>query len=866
MTRRRGGAAVLGALAVLVCAPGAGATAPYLPKRPPLLTPWTESVSTTLPLPEYPRPQLERADWLNLNGRWQYQSAARGQPPPFGHRLAETVLVPFPVESPLSGIERSDQAGWYRRTFRVPAQWSKQHVLLNFGAVSWIARVYVNRRLAGTHRGDYDAFSCDITRLLRPGSNELLVAYDDPVGSAGEPVGKQVPGLPFAFYHSASSGIWQTVWLEPVARAHVTGVDLQPDVTRGRLLVTANTVAAPAGATVIAEALDGRRPVARATGTPGRAFALPIPHARLWSPADPFLYGLRIRLASGSTVEDRVQSYFGMRSISLGRVAGAVRILLNGHFLFESGALDQGYWPDGLYTPPTDAALRFDLTSAHALGYDMVRMHAKVEADRWYYWADKLGMLVWQDMPNMPIAGVTTAPTAGARAEFRRELSAIVLQHVSHPSIVVWVPFNEGWGQFDLDGITRLVKQLDPTRLVDTQSGSANCCDAVESSRSDVRDSHLYFGPFAVAPDRRATVIGEYGGVLPYPPVADRWPGLPTSIGAPAGDWPLAGVVSLLRAQYAELALEMRVGGLSGAVFTELGANEQELGIVSYDRRVFTVPPSLLRSLNDSLIRASARVAAMRPPAAVVPPGTTGLWHFDERHGVSAADASGGGQPLTLTGGAGWTHGVHGTALAITAAGEQAATTGPVVDTRRSFTISTWLSSGRAHQSGTAVSEPGTAGSVFSLGIATNGPSPGERAGSVALGRPPRPLRTWWTLTVPSGTDCPASSCGIHASMHYDDGRYSPVAGTWHYVAGVYDAPNATATIYVDGIPEDVEHVFGLPPASGPLTVGTGVSDYAPTDNFVGAIDELRTYARALSPAEVYALYRAQARGAAGVR
>ena len=246
-------------------------------------------------------------------------------------------------------------------------------------------------------------------------------------------------------------------------------------------------------------------------------------------------------------------------------------------------------------------------------------------------------------------------------------------ERASHPSIVVWVPFNEGWGQFDLDGVTRQIRTLDPTRLVDTQSGSANCCAAIESPSSDIRDSHLYFGPFAVAPDSRASVIGEYGGVLPFAPPADSWPGTPTSIGSPAAAWPLAGIVTLLRTQYAELALEMRVRGLSAAVFTELGAYEQELGIVSYDRRVFTLPPSLLRALNDSLISASQRAAGLRAPGRVDSPRHDRAVALRRgRAGAVAGDASGYRHPLTLSGGAGWTRGVRGGALLIAGAGEQA--------------------------------------------------------------------------------------------------------------------------------------------------------------------------------------------------
>jgi hypothetical protein len=842
-------------------ASAAHATAPYVRRLPPLLTPWTRSVSTVAPLPDYPRPQLQRTQWLNLNGRWQYEAGSPGQAPPFTGTLARTILVPFPVQSPLSGIERGDRRGWYRRTFTVPSGWASQHVMLNFGAVSWSTRVYVNGRLAGTHLGDYTAFSFDLTRLLRRrGSNQLIVGFDDPVGGADEPVGKQVAGVPSGIYHTASSGIWQTVWLEPVPATHFTDLALTPDLRRRRLLVTA-AVSAGGRGQVVAQALSGGRVVASASGRPGRPLALAIPHPRLWSPADPYLYGLRLRLVSGGVEIDRVQSYFGMRSISLGRVGGATRLLLNGKFVFETGALDQGYWPDGLYTAPTDAALRFDIEAAKRLGYNMLRKHAKVEPDRWYYWADKLGILVWQDMPNLPVAD-RRAPTAFGKAEFRRELSAIVIQHRSDPSIATWVPFNEGWDQFDVGAVTRQIKALDRASLVDTDSGSADCCNAIESPNSDIRDSHAYFGPFAVPADRRASVIGEYGGVLPFPPAGHVWPGILTSIGSPVLDWPVAWVAAVLRKQYAELGQEIRVRGLSGAVFTELACYEQELGILSYDRRTYTIPPGLIRGLNQSLIAASRRLRGLRPQPPAVPPGSVGLWRFDEGQGTVAADASGLGHSLSLRGGASWTAGIHGSALSIAGAGQLATSAGPLLDTTRSFTVSAWLEPRVLRQSGSAVSELGAAGSSFSLGIDSGPQGLQSVSGLVGRSRTLSPgVATWWTFVVPAGPGCPSSSCGVQANLRYADGRYPPRVGGWDQVTGVYDAQTQTTSVYVDGVPEDVEHVDSLPPAIGPLLVGAGVGDYRPTDAFIGAIDQLRIYARALSPADVWQLYAAELRG-----
>ena len=831
----------------------AGATAPYARQPAALTTPWTYAVSTVAPLPEYPRPQLQRSQWLSLNGRWQYEAGKRGEKPPIGRALADTILVPFGVQSPLSGIERSDAWGWYRRFFTIPRSWRGQHVMLNFGAVSWWARVYVNGQAAGMHHGDYDAFSFDITRLLRPDrENELVVGFYDPVGGAGEPVGKQIPGSPYGYFHTAVSGIWQTVWLEPVAGEHVGALDLIPELSRRALVVSAEVTGGTAGSVrggggpeLQATALDGDRTVATASGPAGYPVVLRIPHPHEWSPWDPFLYGLRLQLLAGGHVVDTVESYFGMRSISLGRVGGAVRILLNGKFVFQAGALDQGYWPDGLYTPPSDEAARFDIAAAKELGFDMLREHEKVEPDRWYYWADRLGILVWQDMPSMPVAD-RSAPPAPARSEFTRELDRIVTQHRSDPAIVVWVPFNEGWGQFDEAAITDEIKQLDPSSLVDTDSGSGNCCGAAEPPASDLRDSHLYSGPFAVPADRRATVIGEYGGVLPYPPAGHRWTGVLTSIGSPVAVWPPAPTVELLRAQYAELADEMRLRGLSAAAFTELAEYEQELGILTYDRRVFTMPPGVLRALNDSLIASSEHLSGLLPPTAPSPSDFSGQWLFSEGSGTAAADSSARHLTLTLQNGATWTAGpiIRGRptgALSITAPGQAAVTPARVINTTRSFAVSAWLRAGATNESGTAVSEPGPDGASFSLGIDTE------------------PRGTWWTFVVPGASNCTSAQCGVRANLRYGDRRYSARPGRWYQLTAVYDARTAAIALYVDGVPEDVEHVFGIPPATGPLTVGEGTDDYTPTDSFIGAIATLRTFGRALAPDEVWDLYREDA-------
>ncbi|HLY35147.1 MAG TPA: LamG domain-containing protein, partial [Candidatus Limnocylindria bacterium] len=388
--------------------------------------------------------------------------------------------------------------------------------------------------------------------------------------------------------------------------------------------------------------------------------------------------------------------------------------------------------------------------------------------------------------------------------------------------------------------------------LVDTDSGSANCCGAAESPAGDVRDTHLYSGPFAVPADSRASVIGEYGAVLPYPPASHRWPGVLTSIGSPVLAWPAPPAIDLLRAQFADLEQEMRERGLSGAVFTELASYEQELGVLTYDRRVYTMDPAVIRGLNDALITASRRDGLWPQPPAV-PAGESGQWSFSEGTGTTAADASGHANTLSLEGGAGWTAGPRlggrpSGALEITGSGQSATAASTVIDTRRSFTVSVWLDPAVAQESGSAVSEAGPDGSSFSLGIQS------LPAGS----SPPRGPASWWTFVVPASSNCTAAQCGVRANMRYDDGRFSPPPGAWDQLTAVYDTATQTISLYVDGVPEDAEHVFGIPTATGPLTVGGGSDDYEPSDFFEGAIAALRTYPRALTPAEVWQLYRSQ--------
>src|ERR671927_1006827 len=435
-----------------------------------LTTPWTDQVSPDNALPEYPRPQLTRDRWENLNGVWQFAGAAAGEAPPFGEDLAEEVLVPYPIESALSGIERHEDHMFYRRTFTVPESWQVgqgQRLRLNFGAVDHTATVWVNGTEVARHAGGYTRFSADVTDALTPsGPQEVVVGVEDRTDATWQPVGKQRNVPDRGIFYTGSSGIWQTVWMEPVPeRGYVAELDTATD-------------------------------------------------ARLWSPDDPFLYDLDVTVLDGAQEVDRVGSYVGMREIGTALGAdGRLRITLNHEALFLMSTLDQGYWPDGIYTAPTDEALRFDVAETKRLGFNTIRKHLKVEPDRWYHAADTLGLLVWQDMPSMRTDGT---PPPDARAEFQRELHEIVDQHRSWTSVIGWIPFNEGWGEWSEQATGRIADSVaaqDPTRLVDANSGVNCCASHGDSGRGDVIDWHAYTGPAQPAPDRhRVSVDGEHGG------------------------------------------------------------------------------------------------------------------------------------------------------------------------------------------------------------------------------------------------------------------------------------------------------------------------------------------------------------------
>ncbi len=538
-----------------------------------LQTRWAADVDTASVLPEYPRPQLVRPGWRNLNGWWQYAvtDSAAARPAAWDGRI----LVPFPIESQLSRVRRpvaESERLWYRRTFRATPPGGGR-MLLHFGAVDWAATVYVNGTRVGRHTGGYDPFTFDITDALAPGGEqELVVSVWDPTDAGEQPRGKQVR-RPRGIWYTSVTGIWQTVWLEPVPRAHIDDLDIVPDIDSSRVVLRVRATGAATDERVRITARAGRETVAETEGPVGQAFTLPLPMPHLWSPDDPFLYDLSVRLASG----DSVSSYFGMRKIAVARDSvGVLRLFLNNRPLFQYGPLDQGWWPDGLYTAPTDEALRFDIESTRRLGFNAARKHVKVEPDRWYYHADRLGLLVWQDMPS---AGNRTP---ASREEFAKELRNVVDALRDHPSIVMWVPFNEGWGQHDTERTTAWLKAYDPTRLVNSASGWT------DRGTGDVSDLHAYPGPTIPERDgRRAVVLGEFGG-LGLPVEAHTW--------LDSDNWGYRSFAdtTALRAAYRALLGQLRyliADGLAAAIYTQTTDVEIEVnGIMTYDRAVTKLP------------------------------------------------------------------------------------------------------------------------------------------------------------------------------------------------------------------------------------------------------------------------------------
>ncbi|QDU57602.1 glycoside hydrolase family 2 protein [Aeoliella mucimassa] len=580
-----------------------------------MLTPWGETLDTNQVLPEYPRPQMVRQRWQNLNGQWDFAQTDLSDAKP--QEFNESILVPFPVESTLSGVQRAvtpDQAVWYQHEFKADHQ-PGERLLLHFGAVDWATTVWVNGTEVGRHEGGFDPFSFDITDALAESDVQtVLVRVTDPTNHGDQPHGKQSlePG---GIVYTAVTGIWQTVWLEPVPATRIASLKLTPKVKAGVLEVIAEVAGDTTDDLVLrvtSKTTAGK--VIAASGPVGKPLELQVPQARLWSPNDPYLYDLSVEVTTAGPGKyqaiDHVDSYFGMRSVNLFTDSqGQSRIALNGREQFCLGPLDQGWWPDGLYTAPSEEALRWDIETAKKLGFNTLRKHVKVEPSRWYYLCDKLGMLVWQDMPNSDRAigpnEQDLIRSSDSEQGFRKELQAMIDTLGNHPSIIVWTPFNEGWGQFKTNEIIRWIKDYDPTRLVDGPSGWS------DRGEGDLIDMHSYPGPdMHEVGSGRASIIGEFGGL-----------GLvvPDNLWFESGSWGYQTLESQqeLENQYQVLLDNvwlLKREGLAAAIYTQLTDVEGEVnGFATYNRRVLKCDPQAITQLNKRLYAPAPNLQVLVP-------------------------------------------------------------------------------------------------------------------------------------------------------------------------------------------------------------------------------------------------------------
>ena len=589
-------------LLILLLIPTMALSQDWQMKQAQLMTSFSNDVDPNNVLPEYPRPQMVREQWMNLNGIWQFQPGiGQGEAVPQGD-LTNSILVPFPVESAISGVMQHYSRLWYKRTFIIPENWQGKRVILHFGAVDYESQVYVNGTNVGTHYGGYDPFSYDITDYLKTSEKqELTVRVYDPTDAGGFPRGKQTL-YPQGIMYTSTTGIWQSVWIEPVSETHIDNIKLVPDIDQSVLKLTVNTIGEESAISFIAKVKDNGNVIKTINGAPNEEISIPVSNEKLWSPDSPFLYDLEITLNQGGIQLDSIGSYFGMRKISVENENGIRKLYLNNQFLFQMGPLDQGFWPDGLYTAPTDEALRYDIEMMKAFGFNMVRKHIKVEPYRWYYWADKLGLMVWQDMPSTN--SYTSNPQPIEKVAFEKELTSLIEKHRNSPSIVMWVVFNEGQGQHDTQTLVNKVKSIDPSRLVNQASGGE------WFNTGDILDLHSYPAPGCPQSTSQALVCGEYGGVG-YKIAGHLW--------NDGFGYVMANNEAELLKYYDDFIDQLTMfktnKGLSAAVYTEITDVEIELnGLMTYDRLV-KADIEHIKQANQKVIEQNIYVTEVVPSA-----------------------------------------------------------------------------------------------------------------------------------------------------------------------------------------------------------------------------------------------------------
>ena len=573
---------------------------PWEMKQAPIMTEWADQVDPANCWNVYPRPQMKRNNWKNLNGVWEYAITKVDSEKP--DVMDGTILVPFPIESALSGVMKrvgKEDKIWYKKIIQINSRMKTDRILLNFEAVDWQAEVFIDDEKIGEHTGGYDPFSFEITKHIRAGEkHELWVSVWDPTTEGFQPVGKQTAN-PRGIWYTPSSGIWQTVWIEKVPDSYIRDYEIVPDIDNKQVSLIVNCENYRSSDEIEVIIREGSNEISRIEIEPGEPVSIGIPDQRLWTPEDPFLYDLDIKLIRKKGRLDKVKGYFGMRKTSIGKdEKGITRMMLNNEFVFQNGPLDQGFWPDGLYTPPTDEAMRYDLEMIKKMGFNMLRKHVKVENRRFYYWCDKMGLLVWQDMPNgdqhIGSNDEDIIRSEESTEQFELELSRLIETKYNHPSVVVWVPFNEGWGQYETGRITELINKLDPTRLVNSASGWA------DRGTGDIHDIHNYPEPRCPEAEAdRAIVLGEFGG-LGLPVEDHTWE---------ERNWGYENMddISALLQKYNDFYKTVysmvEEKGLSASVYTQITDVETETnGLLSYDRKVDKMGAENLYGINTGEI------------------------------------------------------------------------------------------------------------------------------------------------------------------------------------------------------------------------------------------------------------------------